>query len=151
MLTHLSAALLPALVAGLQIPAKVYPGDLLYPSTAAWAVLNSTVGGNLIATKLPAASCYGSNQNLTACHKAALTSLSFGAIAQDPALIDTPWWGGFGCNAYPSTNTTCQLDNFPNYVVAAKNAQHVSAAVKFAAEHNVRLCVKNTGHDYLGR
>ncbi|KAF2149665.1 FAD-binding domain-containing protein [Myriangium duriaei CBS 260.36] len=138
--------------ASLNIPAKVYPGDLLYPNAAQWSSLNSSVGGNLIATKLPAASCYGSNKNLTACHLAALESLDFGAIAQDPALTDTPWWSGFGCVAKPGNGTqTCNLGNYPNFVVAAKSAQHVSAAVKFAAAHNVRLCVKNTGHDYLGR
>ena len=37
------------------------------------------------------------------------------------------------------------------YAVAAESAEDVAAAVKFAREHGVRLVVKGTGHDYLGR
>ncbi|MBE3048343.1 FAD-dependent oxidoreductase [Candidatus Bathyarchaeota archaeon] len=37
------------------------------------------------------------------------------------------------------------------YSVAARSAADVSAAVKFAGKHNVRLVVKNTGHDFAGR
>lgn len=37
------------------------------------------------------------------------------------------------------------------YAVAAESAGDVSAAVVFAAQHNLRLVVKGTGHDYFGR
>lgn len=37
------------------------------------------------------------------------------------------------------------------YVVNATTPEHVQAAVNFAGKHNVRLNVKGTGHDYLGR
>ena len=33
----------------------------------------------------------------------------------------------------------------------ARNAQDISAAVKFAAKHSIPVVIKNTGHDYLGR
>lgn len=37
------------------------------------------------------------------------------------------------------------------YAVAATTAADVAAAVDFAREHHMRLAVKGTGHDYLGR
>lgn len=37
------------------------------------------------------------------------------------------------------------------YAVAAENSDDIVAAVNFAREHNLRLVVKGTGHDYLGR
>ena len=37
------------------------------------------------------------------------------------------------------------------YVVAAESASDVAAAVTFARTHHIRLVVKGTGHDYLGR
>ena len=37
------------------------------------------------------------------------------------------------------------------YAVVAKNAQDIVAAVNFARAHRLRLVVKGTGHDYLGR
>lgn len=33
----------------------------------------------------------------------------------------------------------------------AKSAKHIQEAVKFAARHNVKLVIKNSGHDFLGR
>jgi hypothetical protein len=32
-----------------------------------------------------------------------------------------------------------------------ENAEEVSKALKFAAKWKVRLVIKNTGHDFLGR
>ncbi|KAG8759818.1 hypothetical protein FRC11_001331 [Ceratobasidium sp. 423] len=46
---------------------------------------------------------------------------------------------------------TCEQGFVPIYSVDARNENHVSEAVKFAGEHNLRLVVKNTGHDFLGR
>ncbi|HWM85746.1 MAG TPA: FAD-binding protein [Kofleriaceae bacterium] len=37
------------------------------------------------------------------------------------------------------------------HAVAAKTAGDVAAAVDFAREHDLRLVIKGTGHDYLGR
>ncbi len=37
------------------------------------------------------------------------------------------------------------------YMVAAENTADIVAAVNFSREHGVKLVVKGTGHDYLGR
>jgi hypothetical protein len=37
------------------------------------------------------------------------------------------------------------------YVVQAYNAQDVSAALKFATKHKIRVTIRNTGHDFLAR
>ena len=46
---------------------------------------------------------------------------------------------------------TCTLGLNPVYIVNATTPEHVSAGVNFAREHDIRLVVKNTGHDILGR
>jgi len=45
----------------------------------------------------------------------------------------------------------CALGNHPAYVVKARSAQDIQAAVRFANKFNLRLIVKNTGHDFLER
>ncbi|KTD61094.1 FAD-binding protein [Legionella spiritensis] len=37
------------------------------------------------------------------------------------------------------------------YAVEAENTADVAAAVDFARNHHLRLVIKGTGHDYLGR
>jgi hypothetical protein len=39
----------------------------------------------------------------------------------------------------------------PDYRVDAKTTEEVVAAVRFAAENNIRLSILNSGHDFLGR
>jgi FAD/FMN-containing dehydrogenase len=36
-------------------------------------------------------------------------------------------------------------------VVDARSAEHVQKAVKWAADHDIPLSVKSTGHDFQGR
>lgn len=39
----------------------------------------------------------------------------------------------------------------PVYAVAATTPQDIQEGVNFGRTHNLRLAIKNTGHDYLGR
>jgi FAD/FMN-containing dehydrogenase len=48
-------------------------------------------------------------------------------------------------------NSTCSQGDVPVYGVGVLNSSDMSACVKFARDNNIRLVIKNTGHDYLGR
>jgi hypothetical protein len=39
----------------------------------------------------------------------------------------------------------------PNYIYEVKRVSSAQKAVRFAAKHNIRLSIINTGHDFLGR
>jgi hypothetical protein len=79
-------------------------------------------------------------------------------IRDDPGLINWPHWAGNPCptilqslaDLSPPSNS-CEDGKYPSYVVAARNAKDVSTAIKWAAKANVRVIIKNTGHDFLGR
>ena len=45
----------------------------------------------------------------------------------------------------------CKQGSIPPIGVDVRTAENAQAAVKFANQKNLRLVVKNTGHDYLGR
>jgi FAD/FMN-containing dehydrogenase len=46
---------------------------------------------------------------------------------------------------------TCSDRGYPAYVVNATTVQHIQAAITFVRTHNIRLTIKNTGHDLPGR
>lgn len=46
---------------------------------------------------------------------------------------------------------TCTLGNAPIFTVNATHADHVAAGILFARRHNIRLVIRDTGHDFLGR
>ena len=60
-------------------------------------------------------------------------------IQDDPGATESMGWLG-AWDAQPSA-----------FAVEAENAGDVVAAVDFARKHRLRLIVKGTGHDYLGR
>ncbi|OJA14644.1 hypothetical protein AZE42_02660, partial [Rhizopogon vesiculosus] len=55
------------------------------------------------------------------------------------------------CYLNTSLGVPCSQGSVPIIGVNATTSEDVQAAVKFAVRHNLKLVVKNTGHDYLGR
>ncbi|KAL4999899.1 hypothetical protein BDV10DRAFT_193191 [Aspergillus recurvatus] len=117
-----------------------------------WDGLNSTVSGKLIRNLPPAISCYpGLHYNKQECE-----------------YVDEQWSNttfqelqpiGY---SYPIDNSCpvvlsgaqagdCHLGSSPVYTVNATEPEELAAGIAFAHRNNVRLVVRNTGHDILGR
>jgi hypothetical protein len=64
-----------------------------------------------------------------------------------------PFYGNSSC--YPSNadtcTATCDQGIVPTYVIKATKVSHIQAGVRFAKRHNLRLIIRNTGHDFMGR
>jgi hypothetical protein len=133
------------------------PGDSCWPSTDVWNSFNQTLDGQLIATSLAARVCYpGLDFNKTQCDivDSAWGNSSFQMY--DPVGLDFPQWANNSClpvnlTANASAVGTCDLGFYPRYTVNVTEVEHISAALKFAQENNIRVVVKTTGHDFLGR
>jgi hypothetical protein len=48
-------------------------------------------------------------------------------------------------------NATCTLGGYPNYSVNVSSVAHIQLGLNFARNNNLRLVIKNTGHDYIGK
>ena len=108
------------------------------PSAADWQALRKQVGERLIQVQSPLASCM-TDGGSAAC-SAALQSLKNPFFNEDePGATQTTGW----LDAWTPAVSP--------YAVAAESAQDIVAAVKFARENRIKLVVKGTGHDYLGR
>ncbi|KAH7057163.1 hypothetical protein B0J12DRAFT_774839 [Macrophomina phaseolina] len=141
---------------------KCTPSDPCWPSASDWDQLNSTLSGRLIRTTLPASVCYESepDYNRTACDLLIPEWQTPEFHSDDPVSIPAPKYANNSCNPVYANGTNlygdtgagargCHIGRYPPYVVNATEAQHVQAAVRFAAAHNLRLNVKNTGHSSL--
>lgn len=51
----------------------------------------------------------------------------------------------------PQSSLPCSAAGYPAYVIEALSEKDIQAAINFAREHNIRLVVKGTGHDFPGR
>ncbi|KAK7044113.1 hypothetical protein VNI00_007830 [Paramarasmius palmivorus] len=55
------------------------------------------------------------------------------------------------CDPFDSRDTPCRIGAYVQYAVNVSKPEHVVKTVQFVKDHNIRLVVKNTGHDYMGR
>lgn len=62
-----------------------------------------------------------------------------------------PWFANGTCDPYHAVSKPCTLGNYVRYAVDARSPAHISKALKFATKHNIRVVVRNTGHDYNGK
>lgn len=135
---------------------KVYPEDPEWPSDEAWSTLDKLTDNRLIAEPTPlAAVCYPSDDSYDAAKCAEYTLAAWQKSymhMHDPIEMMSPVAQGLTCS--PPTlfdSKGCSRGGFPKYVVNATEPKHVQLAVNFARNTGVRLVIKNTGHDFLGK
>jgi hypothetical protein len=130
---------------------KAVPGSADWPSLSAWAEFNTSLGGQLIKPNPPGAVCHTSQPTYdsSSCTIVQNNWTDYFFHVQDP--VSSAWqnFNNDTCPPYPEYS--CSGLGYPQYVVNATNGQHVQLGINFARENNIRLIVKNTGHDYMGR
>lgn len=62
-----------------------------------------------------------------------------------------PFFTNDSCSPFASEKSPCLLGNYVDYAVDVTSPEHVAKTISFAKEHNIRLVIKNTGHDYNGK
>ncbi|KAJ5716008.1 FAD binding domain protein [Penicillium malachiteum] len=133
---------------------RCYPGESCWPSAQQWNAFNETIGGKLIPT-VPLGSV---------CHYDSFTPYNAQECAQLTSVWDYPithytttsspmaaWFQNFTCDPYLAPSDSCTLGPFQPYAVNVTNAQDVQETLHFTQKHNIRLVIRNTGHDYYGK
>ncbi|KAI2628458.1 FAD-binding domain-containing protein [Hypoxylon sp. NC1633] len=133
---------------------KAYPGTTDWPLEQDWSRLNSSLGGALVRGIPPAAVCYdGPFKDAAACTFLSVNTTSNRFYINDPVTVLSEWAEGDTCHVsrQPQAGENCTQGGFPVYVVNATTVRQVQMAVNFARNRNIRLVIKNTGHDFIGR
>ncbi|KAL4994624.1 hypothetical protein BDV10DRAFT_188824 [Aspergillus recurvatus] len=116
-----------------------------------WSALNATVSGKLIRNSPPAVSCYpGPEYNKDDCAHVGSQWSNTTFQSEQPIGYCYPI-----DNHCPVTNLTwrgkCSLGSSPVYTINATEPEELAAGISFARANNVRLVIRNTGHDLLGK
>ncbi|KAJ5637058.1 FAD binding domain-containing protein [Penicillium lividum] len=137
------------------------PGQTCWPSLSEWKQLNASVDGQLFETIPIAASCYETSGHYNPEECRIVEEYYGDSILRGEHFGQTYWLNWETCHDYgcallesdtnQTTYSTCSLGRLASYYVDVREASHISAAIKFAAIHNIRISVKNTGHDFYGR
>lgn len=152
---------------------KAVPGTPSWPSTRDWNRLNESLAGRLLQPTPPGAVCHPGqgSYNPTECEAVRKGWPTYEFHQADPVSVDWNQWTNDSC--LPFENTPCSGQGYPVFVINATEPRHVQLGVQFgenttytkyitpipvlvltfhpAKKHNVRLIVKSSGHDYIGR
>ncbi|KXG54276.1 FAD-binding, type 2 [Penicillium griseofulvum] len=130
------------------------PQDPCWPEDHIWARFNNTVDGRLIATIPIASVCHIDSFTLYEQSQCAQLQSNWGFAAthyESPSSVMAPIFTNLSCNPFSSKTSPCTIGNYVQYAVNATDAAHVQKTIHFAARHNIRLVIRNTGHDLLGK
>ncbi|KAI1328685.1 FAD-binding domain-containing protein [Xylariaceae sp. FL0255] len=130
---------------------KAFPGTASWPREHTWARFNESTGGKLIKPTPPGAVCHPGEPTYNADECAAVRTAwyTYDFHQRDP--ISNMWQQYNNDTCLVEPDTPCSPAGYPAYVVNATCAEDVKLSLEFAHEHNIRVIVKSTGHDYQGR
>ncbi|KAF5354160.1 hypothetical protein D9756_007149 [Leucocoprinus leucothites] len=125
------------------------PGSSGYPSDAQWQALGEAVSGRLVRAAPSGQYCRQTN-----CTDAEWASANWrnevpGAMSMVNFEQDYDSNPPSLCGR--TTPEQCGQGDVPQYAILAETVEDIQAGVNFAREHNLRLSVKASGHDLLGR
>jgi len=132
-------------------PCKALPGIPDWPSISQWNALNHSLSGQLLQPAPPGAVCHPDHPtyNAALCSIVQTAFFDVDYYSTVPSASAWPSWNNDSCLPFPSY--PCSGEGYPIYVVNATSKDDVKKGVDFARENNVRLVVKASGHDYMGR
>ncbi|KAF5367676.1 hypothetical protein D9758_009900 [Tetrapyrgos nigripes] len=145
---------------------KCQPGQWCWPTGWEWVAFQRRLStpNTLIKNQRPmGAVCYPKDPlyDPASCQYLNSSLHGFDFVFMSSQINATNWYNydsiitpgkEIGCPYFPLTpDSVCEQGRVPPYAVNASSPQDIVEAVKFASYHNLRLVVKNTGHDAIGR
>ncbi|PMD39231.1 FAD binding domain-containing protein [Hyaloscypha variabilis F] len=131
---------------------RAFPGTPDWPIDEEWNHLNSTLGGALLKPTPLGAVCYnGTLLDPARCRYLLFNGSRDRVFLNDPLNVFTQWPEGETCPVAFNPQGNCTQGGFPTYVVNVTTVKQIQIAVNFARNKNLRLVIKNTGHDFSGR
>jgi hypothetical protein len=133
---------------------RCFPGDQCWPTAKQWDAFNVTVGGRLVTTQPIAASCHTTGLG----HYDQEQCAELQAVWELPethfktsSSIMAPFFANQSCDPYTPKEAQCVIGTYIQYAVNASSASDYQKTIAFTQKHNIRLTVRNTGHDYNGK
>ena len=66
---------------------------------------------------------------------------------ESSSSIMAPYFANNSCDPYTPRSQPCLLGNYASYAIEVTSIEDVVAGLSFADKNNIRLVVRNTGHE----
>lgn len=144
----LSAVFLPAtILPATDATCRCVPSEPCWPSIEQWKALNATISGQLIKTLPIAHACHDPTYDADMCE---LVKTKWSDPDWRTGIAESIFATSFvndTCDPADPREEVCHVGGYPQYIINATSPSHVSAGLAFSKKHDVRVVVKNTGHE----
>ena len=133
---------------------RCFPGDDCWPIATEWDRFNQTVGGKLIATKPIGSVCHLDSFATYDAQKCAdLQSIwDFpDTHFRTSSSVMAPFFANQSCDPFLPKSAQCVIGTYIQYAVNASEAADYQKTLEFTKKNNIRLVIRNTGHDYVSK
>ncbi|KAI3331457.1 6-hydroxy-D-nicotine oxidase [Xylariaceae sp. AK1471] len=130
---------------------RCFPGDTCWPTEQEWDTLNATVSGRLVKTVPLGSPCHDANYDRALCEQLTAQWMSSPLHVDSSSSVQAPIFANASCDPFTPQSSACLLGNYVRYAVRVAGPEDIAATIQFADEHNIRLIIRNTAHDYMGR
>ena len=133
---------------------RCFPGDTCWPTISEWTAFNKSIGGKLIATIPIASPCHDDAFgpfDLQECTKLQSTWFFPETHFDTSSSVMAPYFTNNSCNPFLPEGASCTLGNYISYAVNASSVADFQKTIGFVQKNNIRLTIRNTGHDYNGK
>ena len=139
---------------------KNVPGDIGWPTMVQWSILNVTLSGRLIKTIPIGSPCYEKTINVATSEDDLPTydEATCSHIREDwntptlhyesPSSVMQTYFANNSCNPI-NVQGDCGIGSYVQYAINVTSDEDALAGIEFAQTHNIRLLVRNTGHEYM--
>ncbi|RHZ73301.1 hypothetical protein CDV55_103270 [Aspergillus turcosus] len=145
---------------------RCFPGEPCWPSPNVWSAFNQTIDGRLVATIPLGTPCHAPNYDAAVCDylksQWLWPEIQYVVLFfrwqdtnkdsyESSSSIMAPFFTNGTCDPFHPISKQCTLGNYIVYAVNVTKPEHISKAMQFATKYNIRVVVRNTGHDYNGK
>lgn len=128
---------------------RCFPGDTCWPTLSDWDRLNETLDGKLVATVPLAAPCHDPIHNKTRCQVLRDNWQWPREHYESSSSVMAPFFTNQSCDPFTPEHSPCLFGNYVRYAINVSSALDVATGIRFAKERNIRLVIRNTGHEYV--
>ncbi len=133
---------------------RCFPGDDCWPTESEWNEFNQTLKGKLIATKPIASVCHLDPFEAYDVQKCADLQSNWNfpeTHFESSSSIMAPFFANQSCDPFYPKSAQCIIGSYNQYAVNASEASDYQNTIEFVKKNNIRLTIRNTGHDYYGK
>lgn len=62
-----------------------------------------------------------------------------------------PYFANASCDPFTERSARCEYGTYVRYAVSVHSAAEVATTLEFARTNNIRIVIRNTGHDWNGK